>query len=169
MNRTIIDIDQLTFAWPDATLPTLHDLDWEIEQGSFALLIGRSGSGKSTLLRSLNGLVPHFSGGSFGGTVMVNGLDTRHHPPRDLARYTGFVFQDPEAQLLTSRVVDDIALGMEQQGVASAVMRKRVEEMLDLVGVAHLRDRAPDTLWWRETTCRHRLCVGHAPASVGAG
>lgn len=146
MNRAMIDIDKLTFAWPDTTVPTLYDLDWQIEQGSFALLIGRSGSGKSTLLRSLNGLVPHFSGGSFGGTVTVNGLDTRQHPPRDLARYAGFVFQDPEAQLLTSRVVDDIALGMEQQGIAPAVMRKRVEEMLDLVGVDHLRDRAPETL-----------------------
>ncbi|MCO5227387.1 MAG: ATP-binding cassette domain-containing protein [Thermomicrobiales bacterium] len=146
MNRSIVDVDHLTFAWPEATQPTLHELDWHIEQGSFALLIGRSGSGKSTLLRSLNGLVPHFSGGVFGGNVLVNGLNTRQHAPRDFAHHVGFVFQDPEAQLLTSRVVDDIALGMEQQGVAPSIMRKRVEEMLDLVGVAHLRDRSPETL-----------------------
>lgn len=146
MNTPIVAIDQLSYAWPESTQPTLRSLDWRIDEGTFALLIGRSGSGKSTLLRSLNGLVPHFSGGSFGGRVVVNGVDTRHHAPRDFARHVGFVFQDPESQLLTSRVVDDIALGMEQLGIAHNIMRKRVEEMLDLVGVAHLRDRSPETL-----------------------
>ena len=143
---SIIAIDDLTYAWPEAVQPTLRDLAWQVPAGAFALLIGRSGAGKSTLLRALNGLVPHFSGGTFGGQVVVNGIDTRDVAPRDVARHVGFVSQDPEAQLLTSRVVDDIALGMEHHGVAPSLMRKRVEEMLDLVGIAHLRDRDPHTL-----------------------
>lgn len=161
MSTPIVSIDQLSYAWPEADQPTLHSLDWRIDEGAFALLIGRSGSGKSTLLRSLNGLVPHFSGGSFGGQVVVNGVNTRHHAPRDFARHVGFVFQDPEAQLLTSRVVDDIALSMEQLGTPSNIMRKRVEEMLDLVGVAHLRDRSPETLSGGE---RQRVAIAAALA-----
>ena len=161
MTAAIINISDLTYAWPDSAEPTLRSLDWEISRGEFALLIGRSGSGKSTILRTLNGLVPHFSGGRFGGNVSVNGLNTRDVPPRDLARHVGFVFQDPEAQLLTSRVVDDIAFSLEQAAVPPATMRKRVEEMLDLVGVAHLRDRDPSTLSGGES---QRVAIASAMA-----
>lgn len=161
MSAQSIDIRQLTYAWPETAVPTLRSLDWSVGTGEFALLIGRSGSGKSTLLRALNGLVPHFSGGTFGGRVSINGLDTRKYPPRDLARHVGFVFQDPEAQLLTNRVVDDIAFSMEQMGVAPTIMRKRVEEMLDLVGIAHLRDRDPATLSGGE---RQRVAIASALA-----
>lgn len=161
MTADIISIKDLSYAWPNAIDPTLRSMEWQIQHGEFALLIGRSGSGKSTLLRTLNGLVPHFSGGTFGGSVAVNGLNTRDVPPRGLARHVGFVFQDPEAQLLTSRVVDDIAFSLEQMGVAPATMRKRVEEMLDLVGVAHLRDRDPSTLSGGE---RQRVAIASALA-----
>lgn len=157
----MIEISNLSFAWPEATSPTLHNLDWQISAGQFALLIGRSGSGKSTLLRTLNGLVPHFSGGTFGGDVVVNSNNTRTSPPRDMAKQVGFVFQDPEAQLLTNRVVDDIAFSMEQLGIAPRIMRKRVEEMLDLVGIAHLRDRDPATLSGGE---RQRVAIAAALA-----
>ncbi len=105
--------------------------------------------------------MPHFSGGTFGGNVAVNGADTRTSPPRDMAQHVGFVFQDPEAQLLTGRVVEDIAFSMEQMGIAPATMRKRVEEMLDLVGIAHLRDRAPATLSGGE---RQRVAIAAALA-----
>lgn len=156
----MIDIRDLSFAWPESR-PTLQHLNWQVGAGEFALLIGRSGSGKSTLLRTLNGLVPHFSGGTFGGDVVVNGANTRQHPPRDMAKHVGFVFQDPEAQLLTKRVVDDIAFSMEQMATPTATMRKRVEEMLDLLGVAHLRDRDPSTLSGGE---RQRVAIAAALA-----
>lgn len=158
---SVVSVQGLTFAWPGAKTPTLHDMNWELDAGTFALLIGRSGSGKSTLLRTMNGLVPHFSGGSFAGDVTVAGYNTRNTAPRDLARHVGFVFQDPESQLLTNRVTDDIAFSLEQIGVAPATMRKRVEEMLDLVGVAHLRDRAPSTLSGGE---RQRVAIASALA-----
>lgn len=161
MTAAIININELSYAWPEHEHPTLRSVDWEIDRGEFALLIGRSGSGKSTILRTLNGLVPHFSGGTFGGSVTVNGLNTRDVPPRELARHVGFVFQDPEAQLISSRVVDDIAFSLEQLGVPSATMRKRVEEMLDLVAAAHLRDRDPSTLSGGE---RQRVAIASAMA-----
>ena len=136
----------VSYSYPDRAEAALSGIDWTIGEGEFAVVAGPSGSGKSTLLRCLNGLVPHFSGGRFGGTVLVAGHDTRAYGPRALARITGFVFQDPEAQLVTTRVDDEIAFGMEQLGVPPATMRRRVEEMLDLLGIAPLRRRQVRTL-----------------------
>jgi energy-coupling factor transport system ATP-binding protein len=140
----------------------LDGVSWTIDEGAFALLIGVSGSGKSTLLRCLNGLVPHFSGGRFGGKVHIAGRDTRGAGPRDLSETVGFVFQDPETQLLTDRVDDELAFGLEQHGVARITMRKRVEELLDLLGIAHLRERSPSTLSGGE---RQRVAIAAALAT----
>lgn len=155
-------LEDVHYQYPDATLPILRDVSWEIEEGSFTLLIGQSGSGKSTLLRTLNGLVPHFTGGRFGGDVIVRDINTRRAVPRDMSHHVGFVFQDPEAQMLTDRVDDEIAFGLEQHRFDRTVMRKRVEELLDLVGVAHLRDRSPSTLSGGE---RQRVAIASALAT----
>ena len=136
----------MTFSYPEATAPALRDVSLEIAAGQFTLVIGPSGSGKSTLLRCINGLVPHFSGGALTGRVPVDGLDTREHPPRDLASVVGFVFQDPEAQFVTERVEDELAFALENAGVPPLTMRKRVEEVLDALGIASLRHRAVSSL-----------------------
>jgi energy-coupling factor transport system ATP-binding protein len=155
-------LDDVRYQYPLAVRPVLDGVSWTIEEGAFALLIGVSGSGKSTLLRCLNGLVPHFSGGRFGGEVQIAGRDTRDNGPRDLSETVGFVFQDPETQLLTDRVDDELAFGLEQHGIARITMRKRVEELLDLLGVAHLRDRSPATLSGGE---RQRVAIAAALAT----
>lgn len=139
-------LDDVTFRYPAAREFALHEASGHVPAGAFALIVGRSGSGKSTLLRCLNGLVPHFSGGAFGGQVLVAGLDTRFVGPRELSADVGFVFQDPESQLFTSRVTDEIAFSLEQHGVDRTTMWNRVEETIDLVGIAHLRDRHPNRL-----------------------
>ncbi len=162
MSALAAEMLNVRYRYPGDRNLTLDDLTWEIDEGAFALLIGRSGTGKSTLLRCLNGLVPHFSGGQFGGMVRVGTLDTKAFAPRDLARHVGFVFQDPESQMLTDRVDDEIAFGLEQQGLPLSIMRKRVEEMLDLLGVAHLRDRSPATLSGGE---RQRVAIASAMAT----
>jgi energy-coupling factor transporter ATP-binding protein EcfA2 len=142
-------------------LTILHPLTLDIPRGRFVAVVGPSGSGKSTLLRCLNGLTPHFSGGIFDGVVTIAGHDTRQYNPRALARLTGFVFQDPEAQFVTARVDDELAFGMEQLGVPPLTMRKRVEEVLDLLGIAALRDREIATLSGGE---RQRVAVAAALA-----
>ena len=151
----------LTYRYPERGSPALRSLDWAVAAGEFVTVTGPSGSGKSTLLRCLNGLTPHFSGGTFDGKVTVVGHDTRHYSPRVLARLTGFVFQDPEAQFVTSRVDDELAFGMEQLGVPAVTMRKRVEEVLDLLGIAALRYREIATLSGGE---RQRVAVAAALA-----
>jgi len=141
-----ITFDHVTFTYPEAPAPVLSGVSLGIEAGQFTLVIGPSGSGKSTLLRCVNGLVPHFSGGKFSGRVTVDGLDTREHPPRDMASVVGFVFQDPEAQFVTERVEDELAFALENAGVPQLTMRKRVEEVLDALGIASLRNRAVSSL-----------------------
>jgi energy-coupling factor transporter ATP-binding protein EcfA2 len=157
----LVTFTDVAYAYPGQDVLALSVPEWQIEPGEFITLTGPSGSGKSTLLRCLNGLTPHFSGGEFGGVVMVDGQDTRFHPPRDLARTTGFVFQDPEAQIVSARVADELAFGMEQLGVAPLTMRKRVEEVLDLLGIAALRHRDISTLSGGE---RQRVAVASALA-----
>ena len=110
-------------------------------KASSASWSARPGSGKTTLLRCVNGLVPHFSGGTLRGTVTVDGRSTREHRPRDLADVVGFVGQNPLASFVTERVEDELAYTMENLGVAPEAMRRRVEDTLDLLGLQDLRDR----------------------------
>ncbi len=137
----MIEFDDVTITFADAPAPVLRGVDLTIPEGELCLVIGRTGSGKSTLLRAVNGLVPHFSGGTLAGRVVVDGRDTRDHRPRDLAEVVGFVGQDPLSGFVTDTVEDELAYGMESLGLPPDVMRKRVEETLDLLGLADLRSR----------------------------
>ncbi len=142
----MIEIDNVSYWYPNAAAPVLQNLSLTIDEGEFVVVCGPSGSGKSTLLRLLNGLVPHFHGGRFGGDVRVWGRSTRAHQPRDLADLVGFVFQDPEAQFVVDMVEDEIVFAMENLGLAPRLMRRRVEEVLDQLGIAHLRRRRVSSL-----------------------
>jgi len=137
----MIRFDDVSVTYDGATAPALAGVDLEVPEGELMLVMGSTGSGKSTLLRTINGLVPHFSGGTLRGRVTVDGRDTRTHRPRDLADVVGFVGQDPVAGFVTDNVEDELAYAMESLGIPSDVMRKRVEETLDLLGLADLRGR----------------------------
>ena len=137
----MIRFDSVTVTYPEATAPVLVDVNLDVDDGEMCLVVGRTGSGKSTLLRCINGLVPHFSGGRLSGHVLVDGRDTRDCRPRDLADIVGFVGQDPVSGFVTDTVEDELAYAMESLGVSATVMRKRVEETLDLLGLADVRDR----------------------------
>jgi energy-coupling factor transport system ATP-binding protein len=142
----MIELRQVTYRYPQAPRPVLQDFSLTVEEGEFLLVIGPSGSGKSTLLRCLNGLVPHFYGGQFAGEVRVCGQDPAAAEPRGMSRYVGFVFQDPEAQFVVDAVEDELVFAMENHAVPQAIMRKRVEEVLDQLDIAHLRRRKVSTL-----------------------
>ena len=105
-------------------------------------MVGETGTGKSTFLRAINGLVPHFSGGTLAGTVTVDGRTTKDNRPRDLADVVGFVGQNPLASFVTETVEDELAYTMENLGVPSDAMRRRVEDAVDLLGLHDLRDRS---------------------------
>ncbi|WP_328909937.1 ATP-binding cassette domain-containing protein [Streptomyces sp. NBC_00234] len=142
----MIRFEQVSVRYEGADRPTLSDIDLTIPEGELVLLVGPSGVGKSTLLGAVSGLVPHFTGGTLSGRVTVDGRDTRTHKPRELADLVGTVGQDPLAHFVTDTVEDELAYGMESLGLAPDVMRRRVEETLDLLGLAELRDRPIATL-----------------------
>jgi energy-coupling factor transport system ATP-binding protein len=136
----VIEFEATTITYSGATDPVLRDVDLRIDEGELCLVVGRTGVGKSTFLGAINGLVPHFTGGTLDGRVTVDGRDTATHKPRELADVVGYVGQDPLAGFTTDTVEEELAYGMEQLGVPPTVMRKRVEETLDLMGLADLRD-----------------------------
>ncbi|MEK2493458.1 ATP-binding cassette domain-containing protein [Kitasatospora purpeofusca] len=138
----MIRFDRVGVVYEGRDAPVLRDVDLHVPEGELCLVVGRTGVGKSTLLGAVNGLVPHFTGGTLRGRVTVDGRDTAHHPPRELADVVGVVGQDPLAGFVTDTVEEELAYAMEQLAVPPEVMRKRVEETLDLLGLAELRHRA---------------------------
>ncbi|WP_327367187.1 ABC transporter ATP-binding protein [Streptomyces sp. NBC_01217] len=142
----MIRFEQVSVRYEGAQHPTLSGVDLTVPEGELVLLVGPSGVGKSTLLGAVSGLVPHFTGGTLSGRVTVDGRDTRTHKPRELADLVGTVGQDPLSHFVTDTVEDELAYGMESLGLAPDVMRRRVEETLDLLGLAGLRDRPIATL-----------------------
>ncbi|MEU6197993.1 ATP-binding cassette domain-containing protein [Streptomyces sp. NPDC047061] len=153
----MIRFEDVSVTYDGADRPAVQDVDFEVPEGELVLLAGPSGTGKSTVLNSVSGLVPHFTGGTLGGRVTVAGRDTRTHRPRELADVVGTVGQDPLAHFVTDTVEDELAYGMESLGIAPAVMRRRVEETLDLLGLAELRDRTIATLSGGQ---RQRVAIG---------
>ena len=137
----MIELRGVRFWYHEHETPTLDGIDLSIGEGELVLVAGRTGSGKSTLLGTFNGLVPHFTGGHLEGIVAVDGATTHDRPPRELAHLVGVVGQDPLAGFVTDTVEDELAYGMEQLGVDAQVMRRRVEETLDLLGIVELRRR----------------------------
>ncbi len=115
-------------------------------QGEFIALLGRTGAGKTTLCLSFNGLVPQATGGVIRGRVLVRGRDTRRFPPASFARDVGMVFQDPESQLFQLTVEDEIAFGLENLGVPSDEIDRRIDWALSLVGMEGFRRRSPRQL-----------------------
>jgi len=142
----MIYFDHLTYTYPGSSQPALVGVTLHIAEGEFVLVAGPSGAGKSTLLRCLNGLAPHFTGGRLSGSVAVAGHDPAAKGPQVLSRVVGFVFQDPEAQFVVDRVEDEIAFALENAAIPPTEIRARVEEVLDLLDLAPLRDRPLETL-----------------------
>ncbi|MFG3017831.1 ABC transporter ATP-binding protein [Streptomyces sp. NPDC048254] len=153
----MIRFEDVSVTYEGAARPAVRGVDFEVPEGELVLLVGPSGTGKSTILNSVSGLVPHFTGGTLRGRVTVAGRDTRTHKPRELADVVGTVGQDPLAHFVTGTVEDELAYGMESLGIAPAVMRRRVEETLDLLGLDGLRHRAIGTLSGGQ---RQRVAIG---------
>ena len=142
----MINIRDLSFTYPGADRPALRGVSLKVPDGELCLVMGPSGSGKSTLLRCINGLVPHFSGGSLRGTIRVNELDPACLSPREMSRFVGFVFQDPEAQFVVDRVEDEIAFSLENAGIPKDEMETRVLDAMELLELTPLRSRRLETL-----------------------
>ncbi|MFG3338473.1 ABC transporter ATP-binding protein [Glycomyces sp. NPDC048151] len=157
MNPGGIAFDRVTFAYTGKRV--LDDVSFDLPEGEFCLLVGPTGAGKSTLLKAVNGLVPHFTGGSMSGRITVAGREVRGSTPADLADLVGYVGQDPLAGFVTDEVERELAYTAEQLGVDPAAMRKRVTEIVDLLGLADVRARDLAAL---SSGQRQRVAIGAA-------
>jgi energy-coupling factor transporter ATP-binding protein EcfA2 len=131
-------VEDLRFAYPPleeggAATPVLRGVNLRVARGEVLGLLGPTGSGKSTLCLALAGIVPHSTGGEFGGNVRVVGLNTKHERVATLAQKVGLVFQDAESQLFNMTVEDEVAFGPESLGLPRATIAERVEWALRAV------------------------------------
>jgi energy-coupling factor transporter ATP-binding protein EcfA2 len=133
--------ERVSFLYPGAAAPALRDVSVGLSPGEVTLVLGRSGSGKSTLLRAFAALIPHFHGGRFSGRVEVAGLDTRRHGPAALAGTVATLFQDPEDQVVFTRVLNEVAFGLENVGTPPSEIEPRATSALAAVGAEHLAER----------------------------
>ena len=163
---SLLEFDQVTYSYPGAAVPALDDVTLEVPHGQLVVVTGTSGSGKSTLLRVASGLVPHFHGGAFAGTVTVAGRETREHGPGELSAVVGTLFQDPETQVVMTTVRAELAFGLENRGEASAAIARAVEEVALALGIGDLLDRG--AVGRRAATGRAGRRAGRAPAAGAA-
>jgi len=143
---SVLAFENVSYRYPTAGSDALRDVSLSLAAGEFCVVVGLSGSGKSTLLRAAAGLVPHFHGGSFAGTVTVGGLDTREHTPAEIGAVVGTLLQDPETQIVMNTVRAELALALENLGGSSASVARGVEETSLALGIGHLLDRATGEL-----------------------
>jgi len=155
----MIKFQNVSLIYPTAEKTILDNLTFEIGEGEFVLLIGQTGIGKSSLLRLINGLVPHHTGGILAGNVEVGGISTRNVRPGELAELIGIVGQNPINGFVTDIVEDELAFSMESLNLPADVMRKRIEEILDLLSLNTIRDRTIATLSGGE---QQRVAIGAA-------
>ena len=155
----MIKFSHVSLIYPNSTTTVLEDLNLTIAEGEMVLVIGPTGSGKSSLLRLINGLVPHHTGGILAGDVSVNGLSTQMSKPGGMAHLIGIVGQNPANGFVADTVEEELAFGMEVLNLPNDVMRKRVEEVLDLLSLAPLRNRSIATLSGGE---QQRVAIGAA-------
>jgi energy-coupling factor transport system ATP-binding protein len=155
----MIKFSRVSLIYPHSTTTVIEDLSFEISEGEMVLVMGHTGSGKSSLLRLVNGLVPHHTGGILAGEIVVDGRSTRTSKPGELAGIVGIVGQNPIATFVADTVEEELAFGLEALNFPNDVMRKRVEEALDQVGLASLRNRDIATLSGGE---QQRLAIAAA-------
>ena len=137
----MIEFRSVTLSYPQSQRTIVENLSFAVHEGEMVLISGRTGSGKSSILKLMNGLVPHHTGGILSGEITIAGISTSSRKPGEFADLVGVVGQNPINGFVCDNVEEEIAFTLENLGYPVDVMRKRVEEILDLLGLVPLRDR----------------------------
>ena len=139
----MIEVKDVCYSYEGARESALSHVDADFEAGKVYSIVGPNGAGKSTLLRLLNGLIPHFFKGDFSGRVMVEGMDTREATVAQLSRTVGLVFQNPENQLFSETVEDEVAFGPKAFEYGDEKARRLIERALEVTGLGQLKSVTP--------------------------
>lgn len=139
--KPIIEINQIEFSYQEDATPALKDVSFSINKGEWIAIVGHNGSGKSTLAKAINGLhLPQ------KGTVTVGGMELSEESVWDIRRMVGMVFQNPDNQFVGATVEDDVAFGLENQGIERSEMQNRVQDALEKVKMQNFATREPARL-----------------------
>jgi energy-coupling factor transport system ATP-binding protein len=158
----MIALRDVSFGYAGTERPALSRVNLEFLPGEFSLVCGATGSGKSTLLRILNGLAPHFTGGSLSGSLIVDGQDVTGSKPHELASQVGFVNQQPESSFVSDTVKQELVYGMEQLGFTHEKMVDSLNEVAKLLEIGALLDRP---LSWLSGGQQQRVAIASALAA----
>jgi energy-coupling factor transporter ATP-binding protein EcfA2 len=143
MADTLIAIENFSYQYALTDTPALNEINLEIAAGEYVAVMGACAAGKTSLCLTMNGILPNMMAGGHTGRVIVAGHDTATTPVRELARTVGMVFDNPEFQLSQVTAREEIALGLENTGVPRDEMRRRIKEVLEIVGLTGYEDRSP--------------------------
>ncbi|MBN1145922.1 MAG: ABC transporter ATP-binding protein [Anaerolineales bacterium] len=141
MDQAALLVENLTFRYRDRETPSLQDITLQVAEGELLLLAGASGSGKTTLIRCINGLIPRSYKGELQGRVLLGGQETSVMSLARISQIVGTVLQDPERQILGTRVRNEVAFGLENLGMSRPEIRERIDQALEYLGISRLRDR----------------------------
>ena len=152
-----ISIENLTFTYQGNERPTLKNINGQIKDGTFVVVMGHGGAGKSTLCCSFNALIPKFFRGKYQGRVLVNGQEVARRQVAEMSRLVGLVLQDFEAQLFSTNVELEMAFGPENHCLLRPEIERRIQRYLTFVGLEKLRHREPASLSGGQ---KQRLAIG---------
>ena len=142
----MIEFQDLSFTYRGEEKPALREIRLSIPDGGFLGVIGPAGAGKTTLARAVSGMIPHHYTGDYYGSVTVDGMDTVETSLEDISRMVGMVFQDVDSQIISPVVEDELLYGLENFGIPREEIPARMEEALEKVGIADLRERTVGSL-----------------------
>ncbi|WP_252502321.1 ABC transporter ATP-binding protein [Sporosarcina sp. Marseille-Q4943] len=145
---SLLRVKNLKYKYPDSSRFALNDISFTVKKGEFLGIVGMNTSGKTTLCYALSGLVPHFFKGAYGGDVYIGNMDVLSHEISDITANVGLVFENPFSQMTGAKftVYDEIAFGLENQGVPRDVMHERIRESMQLLDIEQLHTQNPFSL-----------------------
>jgi energy-coupling factor transport system ATP-binding protein len=144
--EAIISVRNVRYKYPTSPDWILRTISLDVYRGEFLGIVGTTGAGKTTLCQCFNGLIPHYTLGTYEGRVVVAGRNTRETDVSDLSTKVGLVFQDADAQLVMSSVLEEAMLGLNMRGIPTHEAKEQAFHSLEALGITHLADRPPSAL-----------------------
>lgn len=141
-----LSINDLKFKFSEKSDYLLKGIDLEVKKGEVVAIVGYSGIGKSTLCYCISGIIPNIKKGLMSGEVLINGFSTKKMNISEISQSLGIVFQNPDTQLFSPTVEDEIAFGPENFGVLRDAIETRISESLEIVGMSKHRLKNPKKL-----------------------
>ena len=140
-SSSTLNVDDLSFSYRDREGTAIRGITFELEAGQLMLVAGASGCGKTTLIRSINGLVPRSYKGNLEGQILIKGETIEGKSLAEISQHVGTVLQDPERQILGTKVLNEVAFGLENLSLPRPEILARVDRALERLGIQHLRER----------------------------